>query len=307
MKLNTFCRVSLGKGQEIWSRDIDRQAPDWLVNAMSIHTGVSVQEVLSCSLLAYKGILYREYRWSGQQFWLLPLKIAATTYHHHGMQYCAKCLAEDEVPYFRKRWRVAFYTMCTKHQCMLHDRCPSCDAPVMFHRGEMGKFSQVESGAITLCHSCAFDLRESSITKPTIYDESAYQALLPALKVLEGNRSDDVRYDVSFFAVLHQICKTMLTHYAHVRLREYVSDQVDAPAILLRKTKNSFEFYSLADRHLVIQLAMWLLANPETRIVDAWRNKAVRYNELKKDMELIPKWYSKIVGQCSDWRGNGEY
>jgi hypothetical protein len=304
MKLQTFCRVSLGKGQEIWARDIDRQAPDWLVKLLSVHTGVSVQEVWSCSLLAYKGLLYREYRWSGQQFWLLPLKIAATSYHHHGMQFCAKCLAEDEIPYFRKRWRVAFYTMCTKHQCMLHDRCPSCDAPVMFHRGEMGKFSQVESGSITLCHACGLDLRESPSNVPVIYNQSAYQIWLPAMQMLEDHRYGDAQYDVGFFAVLHQLCKIMLTHYSHVQLRKYVSEKICAPVITLRQTKNSFEFYSLAERHIVIQLAMWLLADPEARILDAWRNKAVRYNVLKKDFEKMPEWYKNIVGKCSDWRND---
>lgn len=45
MKLQTFFRVSLGKGQEIWTRDIDRQAPEWLLHALSEHTGISIQDI----------------------------------------------------------------------------------------------------------------------------------------------------------------------------------------------------------------------------------------------------------------------
>lgn len=291
----------MGVGQAIWVRDIDRQAPSWLVSMLSVHTGVAVEEILNCSLLAYQGLFYRKYRWSGQQHWLLPLDMTNTTFQHHGMQFCAKCLAEDSVPYFRKRWRVAFYSMCIKHRCMLYDRCPVCAAPVMFHRGEMGKFSQVESGAITLCHACGFDLRESQVKVPVIYDASILGTWLPVLQMLEGGEAVDARYNLDFFEVLHQLCKIMLTHYTHVQLREYVSEKIGAPKFDLLKKHKSFEFYSLDERHVVMQLAMWMLAEPEARIVESWRNRAVRYNVLKKDFEQMPEWYREIVGLCADW------
>jgi hypothetical protein len=302
MKLQTFFRVSLGKGQEIWTRDIDRQIPEWLVRALSEHTGVGVHEILRTSLLDYKGVLYRSYHWSGHQYWLLPLIMRDTSYQHHGLQFCPQCLKEDKEPYFRKRWRVALYTMCTKHECMVHDRCPSCGAPVAFHRGEMGKFSLVESGSITLCHACGFDLRNSPVKAPVIYDASVCQTWLPTLRLLEGYNWIDAHYDVGFFAVLHQMCKLMLTHYSHVHLQQYVSEKIGAPEIQLRPKHESFEHYTLEERHVVIQLALWLLADPEVRIVEAWRSKAVRYNVLKKDFQMMPQWYRNVVGKCADWR-----
>ena len=301
MKLLTFCRVALGTTQDLWFRDIDRQVPDWFVRALSEHTGAGVRQIRRASLLDYKGVLYRRYHWSGHQYWLLPLNMVDTSYHHPGMQFCPLCLAEDKEPYFRRRWRVAFYTMCTRHQCMVHDRCPSCGAPVAFHRREMGKFSQVDAGLITQCHACDFDLRESEAVAPVIYDESAGQTWLPALQMLEGD-GVDARYNVGFFAVLHQLCKLMLTHYSHVHLRQYVSEKIGAPEVALRPKHESFEHYSLEERHVVIQLAMWLLADPEARIVEAWKNKAVRYNVLKKDFHPRPRWYRDIVEQCVDWR-----
>lgn len=301
MKLQTFCRVALGKGQDLWFRDIDRQVPDWFVHALFEHTGAGVRQIKRASLLDYRGVLYRRYRWSGHQYWLLPLSMVDTSHHHHGMQFCPLCLAEDEVPYFRKRWRVAFYTMCTKHQCMVHDRCPSCGAPVAFHRREMGKIGQVDAGLITQCHACDFDLRESKVIEPVIYDESAGLTWLPALHMLEGV-DVNARYNVGFFAVLHQLCKIMLTHYSHEHLQQFVAAKIGAPEVTLQPKHKSFEYYSLEERHVVIQLAMWLLADPETRIMDAWRNKAVRYNVLKKDFQPRPQWYWWIVKQCVNWR-----
>ena len=301
MKLLTFFRVALGTTQDLWFRDIDRQVPDWFVRALSEHTGAGVRQIRRASLQDYKGVLYRRYHWSGHQYWLLPLNMVDTSYHHPGMQFCPLCLAEDKEPYFRKRWRVAFYTMCTKHQCMVHDRCPSCGAPVAFHRRELGKFSQVDAGLITQCHACDFDLRESKIVAPVIFDESVRLMWMPTLRMLEGDGGNP-QYNVGFFAVLHQLCKIMLTHYSHVQLRKYVSGKIGAPEIQLQIKHKSFEHYSLEERHVVIQLAMWLLADPEARIVDAWRNKVVRYNILNKDFQPRPQWYRNIITRCEDWR-----
>lgn len=303
MKLQTFCRVSLGKGQEVWVRDIDRHAMDWLVVAMSKHTGVSASDVKRTSLLDYQGRLYRDYRWSGSQYWILPLRMVNTSFQHHGLQFCAKCLAEDKDAYFRKRWRIALYTMCTKHQCMLYDRCPACGAPVSFHRREMGKFSVVDAGPFFLCHACQFDLRDSPARQPLIYDKSAFQEWLLILQMLEGDIEIDARHDIGYFEVLHQLCKILLTQSSHVRLQKYVSGKMCAPEIILNAKHKTFEHYALDERHAVIQIAMWLMADPGARIVEAWRNKAVRYNVLKKDLRESPAWYREIVARCSDWRG----
>lgn len=94
----------------------------------------------------------------------------------------------------------------------------------------------------------------------------------------------------------------MLTHYSHVHLRQFVSGKIGAPEVQLRSKHESFEHYSLEERHVVIQLGMWLLADPEVRIVEAWRNKAVRYNMLKKDFQPRPQWYREIVEKCENWR-----
>lgn len=136
----------------------------------------------------------------------------------------------------------------------------------------MGKFSQVDAGLITQCHACDFDLRESKAVAPIIYDESAGLTFLLALRMLEGE-AVDARYNLGFFAVLHQMCKVMLTRNAHIHLRQYVSEKIGAPEVALRPKHESFEYYSLDERHVIIQLGMWLLADPEARIPDAWRTR----------------------------------
>lgn len=166
----------------------------------------------------------------------------------------------------------------------------------------MGRFSVIDGGELTWCHVCNFDLREAPPRQPAIYDDSAFHAWRSVLQLLEGDLAADARYDVGYFAVAHQLCKIMLTHYSHVHLRQYVSENIHAPGIQLRQRREPFEQYSLDERHVVIQLVMWLLADPAERIVAAWRDKAVRYNILGKDFIQCPQWYREIVSRCSDWR-----
>jgi len=58
----------------------------------------------------------------------------------------------------------------------------------------------------------------------------------------------------------------------------------------------------LHERHHLIQLIAWLMADLEPRLRTAWHAKAVRYNHLGKDFEGAPEWYLNLVKGFSDWR-----
>ena len=217
----------------------------------------------------------------------------------YGQQFCPACLAEDVNPYFRKRWRVAFYTFCTKHNIMMLDRCPECGSGVTFHRIEQGRYGGAYECSIAMCHECGFDLCRAPLIGPRIY-EGTSNTLFDALRVLED--TDNKRFDSGFFKVLHQLCKIVLANSKHTKLREYVIRRSGAEDIPLQIGKICFEERSLQERHHIIQLGMWLISDPSNRIMDAWQEKAVRYNVLKRDFQRMPEWYRHIVGQCSNWR-----
>jgi len=65
-----------------------------------------------------------------------------------GTRFCPFCLEEDKnEPYFRKYWRLRFFTICIKHNCFLLDKCPHCGEPVRYWITE---FYQ----SILECYSC---------------------------------------------------------------------------------------------------------------------------------------------------------
>ncbi len=80
---------------------------------------------------------------------------------HFGMQFCPCCLKEDEQPYYRKYWRLAFMVTCPKHGVWLHDRCPACAASVLHKKIKPAQNDVYGFEDMARCHHCGFDLRHS--------------------------------------------------------------------------------------------------------------------------------------------------
>ena len=71
------------------------------------------------------------------------------------LKFCSVCLREDQVPYFRKKWRLIFYNICHKHKCRLYEHCPSCKK-----RLNISKMYNNEL-PFTYCGHCGFELKKS--------------------------------------------------------------------------------------------------------------------------------------------------
>ncbi len=300
LKVQTFCNLIFGNRRQVWNRDIDRLAPTWLLDELSARTGTSPEAVFNTTLRAYEGLLYPKFRSSSVLQWILALKMYHRKREGYGLQFCPACLAADKIPYFRKRWRVAFYTVCTQHGIMLHDRCPQCGMAVALHRLDMAKLQFLEIDLIPHCYSCGFDLRNTPRAEPIAYDKQASILLMRLSR--EFDAGDNCEWDLGHYAVMHQICRIMTTRYRHVHLREFVLDQVGSQDLVLTHGHISFEMRCIEERHHLLQLTAWLSVDLEARITAAWKANAVRYNVLLKDFIARPNWYSSIVKKLENWR-----
>jgi hypothetical protein len=56
-----------------------------------------------------------------------------------------------------------------------------------------------------------------------------------------------------------------------------------------------FEGRALDERHHVVAMAMWIMSDFEKRLTLAWKEKAVRYNALLKDMDTRPEPFEKFA------------
>lgn len=299
LKAETFGTILWGRQRQIWNRDIDRLSPEWLVKELADRTGTPAKVAWETTLKSYEGKLFPELRQTGISPWLLPVQIYHRTHKWPGIQYCPECLKEDNEPYFRKRWRLALYTVCTRHGAQMCNRCINCNEPVMYHRRELGKGSSLDLQPLSLCYKCDHDLCSVMAPKAVSYEQSASVIAADAIGWLE--QAQPISKDVGFYVVLHQICKLLTSEKWGRNLLSSAADQLGLDIRIDRKGKPDsvartfFEHRTIDERNQILHIAYWFLADPATRLRKVLETKRVRFNRLYRDLHSIPTWYQTII------------
>ena len=296
-KLQAFSDCVFGTDHQIWNRDVDRLAPRWLRANLVRHTGLPRLSVAATTLDGYRGKLYRTRNISGQLRWILPLQMFHRKYLGFGLQYCSQCLLEDDEPYFRRRWRVAYCTFCPRHSILLRDRCWRCGVPVAFHRRELGRPMLLLAGPMSICHSCGDDLRAALPLAIPIYDQRSFQETVKFLKSLESNHRESLQFGYSFHAILHQQCKLILSERTAPRFKEFIRERLNCPDMHLANGRSPFETRTIVERHHIVAMAMWIMSDLRKRLTLAWESQAVRYSALLKDLDNPPQRLVSLARQ----------
>jgi TniQ len=299
LKVQTFCNLIFGNRLQVWNRDIDRLAPGWLITELADRTETPIEQVMGTTLQSYQGTLYHRYRASGTLAWIQSLKLNHRKFEGFGLQFCPECLAQDEEPYFRKSWRVAFNTVCTIHNCMLHDRCPRCGKGAAFHRNDMRHSQYVTTISLKECHYCGFDLCKSQAMQPNYTDKAIGNFLSSfSQKLVNGALTDQ---DIDKLLVMHHFAKLMFTRNSTVKLYSHLCEVMSIDDFALNKNSD-IEGANIKTRHHVLQVISYLMLDLQGRLKIATMKKTLRYNHLKKDFDAMPKMYAGIVEGLSKQR-----
>ena len=288
IRLYTLTLALFGDRLTPWHRDVDRLAPKWLLKAICAKTGTGYWDAYHATLTGYRTRLYPRRQISGQLRWILPISVFGLNRRGYGQQFCPRCLVEDSTPYFRRAWRVGFYTFCPIHGSILLDACHECGAPVALHRRDIGR-EITDSKDIGHCQSCGADYRGAPIA-PAPYIQPKHAELLAWM--LSGLPTG-TRYDLGFLAVMHQLCKVLGSSANGGRLLRWSAEQIGLTITHPTPRRLPVEGRRVLDRHVLVSQALWLL-DDTTRLVEAWRAKVVRFNHLLKDFDAPPKWYVEL-------------
>ena len=303
LKLRTFGRLLSGDFEEVWYRDVDRLAPDWLVAVLADRTGLAPQKIQQCTLRDYEGRLYRRYRETGVLQWILPLRVYEWKRKGFGLQVCPKCLAEDGGElYFRKRWRVGLYTWCPRHDSLLIDRCPGCGAAISFHRHDLNENSPEPEAKIGYCCECGFDYRHAHTVNSMFYDQSAKADFRRTLLWLEHKGPQIKPRGVRYYNLLHQLCFLMGVQYRNVSLRQFAERALGIPGQNLSSDNGNFELRPIEERHHLAQLGFWLLSDLKMHLTAAWNDGAITQSALIRGFDDRSKQFNQLVRRYSDWR-----
>lgn len=184
----------------VFSRDVDIWAPESFVDKLAWKSGFSSEDIFTMTLRSYEGYLLERVRLNGPNFFISPIIPRKRRNLGYGQKYCPLCLQEDPA-YFRKEWRLSFYTVCLEHKIHLIERCQNCGSPVTVYRFKR------EQGFVK-CYRCGWDLlRERNLMIVSDEDIACVGRLMKILE--EGYVLIDEKpvYSIAFFQVLHQIAK----------------------------------------------------------------------------------------------------
>jgi hypothetical protein len=297
---HTFFSKVLNYDKPIWNRDVDKYLKPCLTDCLSKATGIDGNQIRALSLQEYSGSLFCCNATNAYLPWVLPLGIYHRAHLNAGLQICPRCLEEDEQPYYRKYWRVAFYTICHKHRCLLLDRCPYCGSCIEFHRLAIGsKFEHCPTRTMTLCHHCHRDLKYA----PSAQAIQLYgKVLKPYIKFIEGFSNDrcgkywneDIAIPISFFNGAKYLVKSMLNNHSK-KLLEYFANCNSMPDILTLSKKRAIENHGIKTRLELMSLFFWLIDQWPKNFELAVRLKLISRSSFSDELLSAPFWVRKQI------------
>lgn len=310
-KLHTFCSHVL-PNKAIWNRDIDKSADAGIMQVLSDRTGTPLARVRETGLAAYEGVLYEQHNHFGPASWIMPVGVYHRTRQQFGLQYCPHCLTEDQEPYYRRRWRLAFMVVCERHGATLRDRCPCCLSPVNFHRNELGDFRKAVAVSLTHCHCCNFDLRQASAcdgeAAPVATAEINFVSTLLRAMVDGCVKVGEivVPYPHLYFEVLRQLLKIMAMRHKRVaELRRVIGEaysvEVYTPARV--RVRPDVQELAVRERRQLLGAARCLLDEWPHRFIaltaqcKLWSSVWLRHLEpnANRQLRIAPFWFWSVV------------
>lgn len=131
--LNLSCLVELGLPKVANTCiDIDLIDDAEFFKTLSTRSGIDQTLAMSTGYANDNGA--RRSRLKPNDFvWVVPIFLKGSTESRKKapVPFCPSCLTSDDIPYYRKIWRYAFYPVCPKHGLLL-DHCPTCGHPFSY-------------------------------------------------------------------------------------------------------------------------------------------------------------------------------
>jgi hypothetical protein len=287
-----------------WTTDPDRGFDAERLAALVEASGISVSTLQSASLRGMAEQVSSQPRPNKMAWaWILTLGTRGNS-RQGGLQYCPRCLGEDQTPYYRLQWRFAWHVGCEEHACALHDRCWHCDAPLEPHRLEP------VDGGLAVCRRCKADLRAAPADRVT-EDAMAFQHLADqVLHSGHGVAFDEVVGVQEWFDTAHFITALIRNAY-HSMGHNALSDLMievsgKNPQDLPIPPRSSIEGLTNRDRQSVLAILYRLMTITRDEFVHALRQNNVRRRTLSPKSPPAPRLIADLASQLPDTQRRGK-
>lgn len=289
-KLSNFLSLFVKKqGHRVCSIDMDFQYNEKLFETLALKSNIPIKDIWKLSLSSEQGYLFscNDCLYPPKQ--IRKLKDKRT---HYGLMFCPKCLAEDKIPYFRKKWRYYFYNACPKHNIFLTDRCWCCYERICFSRiSHMRK--------VSYCSKCEKDL-STTIALPL---QSNYQYGLKAVRWFEKGLQK------GYFIINHQKVASLFVFESFTNLcflldrkENLVLDNFpmikEYHAVCKKLAKyDSKKATSIQKDFILTAMVYFLFQNYPKNILSFVETNHLTHRDFVHGFVEIPFWYKKIIDE----------
>lgn len=279
--------------------DIDIYVDPAILEVLAEGTATQISRATATTLHAYENSLFEAEDSHGTYPWIMPIDFTPRN-KLFGLQFCPRCLSENKEPYFRRRWRLAFITICERHLTPLLDSCPRCGSCITSFTSR----TSIQQNQIVICPSCNVDLR-AAISPSTLSEndpEVKFQQYL--MEVLNQGwteiKGSGSVYSQLYFKVLHSLMKLLSSSPSSSSTRDSICQHYGIPQISLSLPGRtpSLEKLRVEARQSILKMArLWLQDWPDGFIKFWERDKLGNYNffacQFSKDcnQKEIPFWF----------------
>ncbi|WP_187647753.1 TniQ family protein [Nitrosophilus labii] len=274
------------------NRDTDIFVDKKIANNFAKRMLLDEKDVFNTSLQSYSGFLNEIIDSKTRNHLITPVKVRGSYPRIKGLRYCPQCLQEQE--YFRKEWRLSFYTVCLKHKNFLINECPQCGEPIFLVKRKLDTKS-------FNCWNCGFIYKEAE-TEKIHHNSKGIYYLSKATEILYRGYfvyNSKWYYSPFYFRILKHMAK--LIYLSGYRNLDILEKEIKLHNVKLKNTRElggKFleEIISLKEAFAVFTASISILSSPINlqRFINS--NK-ISYAILKRDLNYIPFWYEKTIWQ----------
>lgn len=300
--LKAFYEVVLGYPLPMWKTDIDADAAPELLARLSAVTEQPLSVLQKMTLVGQSSASFRREIVFGRIPWVLPVGLFHSGKTCVGMQFCPRCLATDEVPYFRMCWRKLLFAVCPIHHCVLEDRCSGCSEPVVYHfYGRIKYAAYSELADIVRCHRCGLDLSSVRAMDFPKAPPEMFLSIRSVAKLISdglGEYPDNERREqFEVIRTWYQLLN-ILTGRNGKKIVRVLNDQADLslPADILRTTVKVATVSTRIRLKILMGIA-WLMDQWPSRLllISEWRNSGLKSRLHKNDS--MTSWFGDLLTQ----------
>lgn len=296
---NGFRRFPTFNGR--WAaRDLDLLPSGAEIDWLAREFNVSAADLLSASLDQFAENLSSDISCGPLARWVLP---CARQSSRNGATsgYCPICLDEDQRPFFRLSWRLAFVTHCSAHECRLMEHCPNCSHciwPSALAERASGVQKWIE---LALCLRCGHPL---SRVEP-IFDGrqetslALWRALTTGALPLNAPPGATLK---DYFTVLWSMSRFVRRNMDKLRKSLPLIDLSDLDPDALHRTV--IERLTSGPRQTILSTAMWLLEEWPARMIEVCRTAGVSGQNFGCTEIQNPKWFDDVIREHLFQRAN---